>query len=266
MGDVMDAWRRANVDLISSIGGEYLDQVQDLVRTATTEGIRAEALSKALQERLGVAESRAELIARDQVLKANAQLSAERMRRVGVTKYKWSTSRDSRSVQGMRRWRGDRPVRPASDRRPEDGRRGARGDDFSAGASASRSGTTRTSSPRPRTHQKLPVFHMRRAGSTPRHRRLGTVERTPQGGIRVPAFLSRTGIQEYAREDGSIQREWRPEEESSRPPRFSRRSTRRSPTSTKAWSTRRTIAGSRSTTSRARPSPFVTATSSPRRW
>lgn len=43
--------------------------------------------------------------------------------------------------------------------------------------------------------------------------RLGTVERTPQGGIRVPAFLSRTGIQEYAREDGSIQREWRPEEE-----------------------------------------------------
>lgn len=131
MGDVMDAWRRANVDLISSIGGEYLDQVQDLVRTATTEGIRAEALSKALQERLGVAESRAELIARDQVLKANAQLSAERMRRVGVTKYKWSTSRDSRVRPGHAALEGeivpfDQP--PIVD--PKTGRRAHAGEDF----------------------------------------------------------------------------------------------------------------------------------------
>jgi hypothetical protein len=43
--------------------------------------------------------------------------------------------------------------------------------------------------------------------------RLGTVERTTQGGIRVPAFLSRVGIQEYVREDGTMQREYRPEDE-----------------------------------------------------
>jgi hypothetical protein len=43
--------------------------------------------------------------------------------------------------------------------------------------------------------------------------RLGTVERTTQGGIRVPAFLSRVGIQEYVREDGTIQREYRPADE-----------------------------------------------------
>lgn len=43
--------------------------------------------------------------------------------------------------------------------------------------------------------------------------RLGKVERTPQGGVRVPAYLSRVGIQEYTREDGSIQREYRPEDE-----------------------------------------------------
>jgi len=131
MGDVMDAWREANVNLISSIGGEYLDQVQEMVTTATTEGIRAEALAKALQERLGVAESRAELIARDQVLKANAQLSAERMRRVGVTKYKWSTSRDSRVRPGHAALEGeivpfDSP--PIVD--PKTGRRAHAGEDF----------------------------------------------------------------------------------------------------------------------------------------
>jgi len=43
--------------------------------------------------------------------------------------------------------------------------------------------------------------------------RLGKAERTPQGGVRVPAYLSRIGIQEYVREDGSIQREYRPEDE-----------------------------------------------------
>lgn len=43
--------------------------------------------------------------------------------------------------------------------------------------------------------------------------RLGAVERTPQGGVRVPAYLSRIGVQEYVREDGSVQREYRPEDE-----------------------------------------------------
>jgi SPP1 gp7 family putative phage head morphogenesis protein len=129
--DVMEAWRRANVDLIKSIGGEYLDQVQDLVRTATTEGIRAEALAEALQERLGVAASRAELIARDQVLKANAQLSTERMLRVGVTSYKWSTSKDSRVRRGHRALDGeiiqlnDPPIVD-----PKTGRRAHAGEDF----------------------------------------------------------------------------------------------------------------------------------------
>lgn len=131
MSDVMDAWRTANVDLIKSIGEQYLEQVQEMVTAATTEGIRAEALAEALQERLGVAASRAELIARDQILKANAQLSSERMRRVGVTRYKWSTSKDSRVREGHRALEGqivpmDAP--PVVD--PKTGRRAHAGEDF----------------------------------------------------------------------------------------------------------------------------------------
>jgi uncharacterized protein len=43
--------------------------------------------------------------------------------------------------------------------------------------------------------------------------RLGKASRTPQGGARVPAALTRTGILEYRRADGSIRREYRPADE-----------------------------------------------------
>jgi len=42
---------------------------------------------------------------------------------------------------------------------------------------------------------------------------LGQVERLPTGGIRVPAALSRTGIQIYRNPDGTPRREYRPPEE-----------------------------------------------------
>lgn len=39
------------------------------------------------------------------------------------------------------------------------------------------------------------------------------VKKTPQGFLRIPAFLTRTGIFEYVRSDGSVIREYRPSEE-----------------------------------------------------
>jgi hypothetical protein len=39
------------------------------------------------------------------------------------------------------------------------------------------------------------------------------VERTPQGGLRVPAAVTRTGVLTYQRADGSVTREWRPADE-----------------------------------------------------
>jgi hypothetical protein len=42
---------------------------------------------------------------------------------------------------------------------------------------------------------------------------LGKAERTPQGGLRVPARLTRVGILEYRQPDGTIRRELRPPEE-----------------------------------------------------
>lgn len=45
------------------------------------------------------------------------------------------------------------------------------------------------------------------------HGNLGRVERTPQGGIRAPAFLTRTGIFDYRLPNGTTRREYRPAEE-----------------------------------------------------
>jgi hypothetical protein len=46
---------------------------------------------------------------------------------------------------------------------------------------------------------------------------LGTVERTPQGGIKVPAQLTTSGVFEYVLPDGRVQREYRPPEEVANP-------------------------------------------------
>lgn len=43
--------------------------------------------------------------------------------------------------------------------------------------------------------------------------RFGKVERTPQGFVRVPARLTRAGVLEYRRADGTVRRELRPPEE-----------------------------------------------------
>lgn len=43
--------------------------------------------------------------------------------------------------------------------------------------------------------------------------RLGTVSRTPTGGVRIPATVARTGVQEYATHDGQMRREYRPSDE-----------------------------------------------------
>ena len=88
--------RRDNVALIKSIAAEQLTDVRATVREAAREGRRVEDLAAELRERFGVSESRAELIARDQTLKANAALTEVRHKEAGIERYVWSTSRDER--------------------------------------------------------------------------------------------------------------------------------------------------------------------------
>lgn len=85
-----------NVALIRSIPDKYFAQVEQLVVEGVQKGMLGRDLAKLIQERTGVAESRAALIARDQVGKFNGALNAARMRSLGVKRFRWRTMRDSR--------------------------------------------------------------------------------------------------------------------------------------------------------------------------
>lgn len=89
---VMDAAVARNVGLIRSIPEELLDQVQGAVREGLARGLHVEAFTALLQERFAVAESRARLIARDQVGKVAGQLIEARSRDIGVDDYVWRVS------------------------------------------------------------------------------------------------------------------------------------------------------------------------------
>lgn len=66
------------------------------------------------------------------------------------------------------------------------------------------------------SERTIRVDHAEAAG-TPAIRydagRLGKAERTPTGGVRVPASLARTGVLTYLNPDGTTRREWRPDSE-----------------------------------------------------
>lgn len=87
---------QTNIDLINSIPEKLVDQVESVVGPRVFSGVRVEETMKAIQERFDVSESRAQLIARDQTNKFNAQLTQERHEDLGIDSYVWSTSRDER--------------------------------------------------------------------------------------------------------------------------------------------------------------------------
>lgn len=89
-------WVAQNVNLIKSIPEQYLTRVETIVRQGVMQGASIKSISAELQKIEGVTENRAKLIAADQVGKANAALSEERMGALGIDEYIWTTSHDER--------------------------------------------------------------------------------------------------------------------------------------------------------------------------
>lgn len=92
----MAAFVKENVGLIKSISGQYFDQVENIVQRGVRSGYLTSEVKEEIQKRFSVTESRAELIARDQIAKFNGDLTRLRQQNVGVNKYTWSTSMDER--------------------------------------------------------------------------------------------------------------------------------------------------------------------------
>ena len=82
--------------LIKSIAAQNLDKVETIVLTNIQNGNRSSEIVSDLQEQFGVTKNRAKLIARDQTIKINSDLSQMRQRKAGFKYFKWLTSKDER--------------------------------------------------------------------------------------------------------------------------------------------------------------------------
>jgi SPP1 gp7 family putative phage head morphogenesis protein len=121
MSALADGFVAQNVALIKSLPEDYLYDVEQSTLRAFRQGQRAEEIASLLTERYGVSESRAALIAQDQIGKLNGEIVEARQKGLGITHYTWSTSEDER----VRPEHEDRDGKPfAWDDPPQDGHPG----------------------------------------------------------------------------------------------------------------------------------------------
>lgn len=92
----IEAFTHQNLSLMGSLEDEYLRKVEEAVNRGIQSGDRAEDIIKELNHIEGVTESRAKLIARDQVSKLNGNLNMLRQENLGIDSYIWRTSEDER--------------------------------------------------------------------------------------------------------------------------------------------------------------------------
>jgi len=88
-------FRRQNVGLIRSMALDKVSRVSKIL-TEAGSSTRVETIARRIQEETDATPARAALIARDQVLKLNAEVTQARHEAVGLTEYIWRTSKDER--------------------------------------------------------------------------------------------------------------------------------------------------------------------------
>lgn len=103
---VMRVAATENAELIKGLSSDMVAEVRGIVTRGVVGGVRVEALAKEIAERFAVSESRAALIASDQVLKYHGHLQQQRQADAGITEYTWSTSQDERVRPGHRALNG----------------------------------------------------------------------------------------------------------------------------------------------------------------
>lgn len=85
-----------NAQLITGLGQRMADDIAEIVEEGVVSGSRWETIAGRLAHAGQVTESRAALIARDQVGKLFGDINKQRQVNLGVTRYVWRTVRDNR--------------------------------------------------------------------------------------------------------------------------------------------------------------------------
>jgi SPP1 gp7 family putative phage head morphogenesis protein len=96
LGAPEDAFRDRNLALIKKLDAQQVTELRAILEDAQRNATRVELLRAQIQERFDVAKSHADLIARDQTLKLNGDLTRYRQQSAGISHYEWSTSNDER--------------------------------------------------------------------------------------------------------------------------------------------------------------------------
>ena len=86
---------KTNVDLIKSIGAESFPKIEDEVKRGLQQGFSNKTIAKNLRKELGISESRAKFLARDQSAKAVAGFNRERQENAGIPGFLWRTQKDN---------------------------------------------------------------------------------------------------------------------------------------------------------------------------
>ena len=94
--DSVNSFVKQNVSLIRSIPSDSLNEIEHMLYRDAQRKLSPQEMKKKIIERFEVAESRAELIAIDQVLKFNGSLTELRQRGIGVKQFVWRSSEDQR--------------------------------------------------------------------------------------------------------------------------------------------------------------------------
>ena len=94
-------FRTKNTALIKTMAEDKVGRVRRVLHEAGV-GTRVEEIAAALQEQTGITDRHAALVARDQVLKLNGQVTEQRHQEAGVTEYIWRTSEDERVRESHR--------------------------------------------------------------------------------------------------------------------------------------------------------------------
>ena len=90
------SFAETNAQLITGLGQRMADDIADVVQEGVVSGSRWETIAGRLAHTGKVTESRAALIARDQVGKLFGDINKQRQTNLGVTRYVWRTVRDNR--------------------------------------------------------------------------------------------------------------------------------------------------------------------------
>lgn len=91
-----EGWVRENTSLIKSLPTNLHTDLEGIVRRGVMDGLSVKDISQKIKSRYNVTDYRAKLIAQDQTLKLNSDLTRFRLQSVGVTEYYWRTVQDTR--------------------------------------------------------------------------------------------------------------------------------------------------------------------------